>query len=158
MESRRGRTRTSDLSIIGRALYHLSYAPRTCDIGRVGFEPTIPRLKGGCLEPLGYRPALLTNSGRGTRTPIIFINNEAPYLSARPDRRGRGGGNRTRLWWTAYETAVPARAHPRTLTAAAGLEPAHTGLLDQRSVYPFELRRNEAVRELDGLGETRTHT
>jgi hypothetical protein len=66
-------------------------------------------------------------------------------LTFRPHRieRGRGGGNRTRLWWTAYETAVPARAPPRTLTAAAGLEPAPPCLLDKRSVYPFELRRKK---------------
>src|SRR5215204_2636727 len=41
---------------------------------------------------------------------------------------------------------------PAKRTAAAGLEPAHTRLQDERSDYPFELRRK------DGPGGTRTLT
>jgi hypothetical protein len=48
-------------------------------LGRVGFEPTIPRLKGGCLRPLGYRPPDEINCGGRTRTFDIRINNATPY-------------------------------------------------------------------------------
>src|ERR1044072_155832 len=58
-------------------------------------------------------------------------------LAIRPHHieKDPGGGNRTRPWWTAYETAVPSRAPPRTEAAAAGLEPAHSCLLDKRSGF-----------------------
>ncbi len=48
-------------------------------VGRVGFEPTFPRLKGGCLEPLGYRPVSLTNCGGGIRTHGGRFNRAVPY-------------------------------------------------------------------------------
>ncbi len=50
------RVELSSLAYQANAL-PLSYTAKTFLVGRVGFEPTILRLKGGCLEPLGYRPA-----------------------------------------------------------------------------------------------------
>ena len=99
-------------------LGRLSFAPRGSVIGRVGFEPTIPRLKGGCLEPLGYRPASAENCGGGIRTPGGRFNRAVPYqLGYATPKEDRGGGNRTRLLSdAAYEAAVPTRAHPRTPT------------------------------------------
>lgn len=100
-----------------------------------------------------------------SRTDIFLINNQALYqLSYLPSNLpawlrhvGReevaGAGIEPAFGLdAAYETAVPARAHPRKVTAAAGLEPAHTRLQDERSVYPFELRRK------GGPGGTRTLT
>ena len=130
-------------------------ARRPFEIGRVGFEPTVPRLKGGCLGPLGYRPAKSgKNCGGGIRTHEVAALTERCLTSlATPHRRGRGGGNRTRLHGRGLWGR---RAHqgtsPQKLAAAAGLEPAHTRLQDERSVYPFELRRK------DGLGGIRTLT
>ena len=70
-------------------------------LGRVGFEPTIPRLKGGCLRPLGYRPLNEINCGGRTRTFDLRINNATPYqlgyaTSGRPEittQAGRHEGN-----------------------------------------------------------------
>ena len=57
-------------------------------------------------------------------------------LTFRPHRieEGAGAGIEPAFNFdAAYETAVHTSAHPRTLTAAAGLEPAHSRIPGERS-------------------------
>ena len=71
----------------------------------VGFEPTVAALTERCLTSLATPHQKIAGAGI---EPAFGLD-------------------------AAYETAVPTRAPPRTLAAAAGLEPAHTCLLDKRS-------------------------
>ena len=112
--SRRGRTRTSGLSIIGRALGQLSYAPQT-SIDPAGLEPAPHGLKGRrtAARAPGHRVKTVAEGFEPTHGRF---NRAVPYqLGYATSLRGRGSGNRTR-------TSL------------------YTG---QALCYPFELRRKD---------------
>ena len=75
------------------------------------------------------------NCGGGTRTHDDRFNRAAPYQLGYTTSEEVAGAGIEPAFETAYETAVPPGHIPaQAPTAAAGLEPAHTCLLDKRSV------------------------
>ena len=127
-------------------------AVRECDRpGRIRTD--VPPLKRR-MPWAAWLPACSSeNCGGGIRTHGGRFNRAVPYqLGYATSSRGRGGGNRTRLRWTAYETAVPTRAHPRTHDCGGGTRTRTHLFTRQALCIQFELRRK------DGPGGTRTLT
>lgn len=158
VESAREGSNLRPLDYRSSALSALSYAPqfetkRLEEVDPTGLEPAPNGLKVRCTAARASGHHLRTPTG-GLEPPSSALTvQRLTFQPRRIVKRVAGTGIEPAFNFdAAYETAVHTSAHPRTRTAAAGLEPAHTRLQDERSFICLSYAAK------DGLGGTRTLT